>query len=437
MTRDHTGQPAIDPRILAAAEDGCPESRLFLNRRDVMGLSVGLFTWAAAPRLASAARAPAPRLLIVLLRGGWDGLNVLPNYASSSGYNTKSRGLLHLDADKQLTLSGYTDYRLNAVMTNVRSLFNKGNVKFVLPIAPPLQTRSHFDCSYNLENGYPGGARVDSGWLSRLFSKLSADDKARLNGRPMSIGNIPVLLTGTAPILSWTPGSFSADFFTAGGGQAKLAMQAVYNKLGNLPVMLEAGLVSNNLLYSHEDATLTTDPLQRNFIAAARLFNTETDTSSRVAVLTVDNFDTHIDEAINTQRTLKNFDAAMGQFRAKITDSAWAKTLVVCVSEFGRTVSDNGKGGCDHGIGTVAMLAGGAITKSEIIGGWPALDDRAKLADNNDVPATYDTRDLFRTILDEHLGIADSTGSNLIATSIFPGIANTMKGKIPLKGLLA
>jgi uncharacterized protein (DUF1501 family) len=423
MTHDHTEFCDFDSMGLDESLEGCEESRLLISRRGLMGLSVGLFSFAFAPRIASAAGAADPRLLVVLLRGGLDGLNVLPYFGN--GYGPASRGSLALDESKQLDLgNGFAGFKLNAVMTNYHKMFTDGQARVVLPIAPPLQTRSHFDCAFNLENGHAKSARSDSGWLNRLFASVPENKKAKLRGMPLQIGNTPVILSGAEPVLSWTPWVYNPDFFKTPAAASLTSMYA--NTV--LASKFRDGAALNAAAAGAREDSAYSDSLQRGFIGAARLLGAED--GPRVAVITVDSFDSHVNEAANTARTLANFDKSLGLFRDRATSLGfWDKTVIVCVSEFGRTVSDNSKGGSDHGIGTTALLAGGAINGSRIFGEWPNLTQPGVLADNNDVRALYDTRDLFKAILREHLDISDAgTSAKIVNEVVFPGVDTLAPG---------
>lgn len=432
----------------------CPESKLLLGRREVIGLAGSLFTWAFSPRIASAAGTQDPRLLIVLMRGGWDGLNILPNFADEN-YAIR-RATLALTENEQLPLSSFTaapdtdthyrQYRLNAVMKNYQQIFEEGQARIVLPIAPPLQTRSHFDCSFNLENGSPGNAKTDSGWLNRLLQVLPTGHSLLSSRIPLQIGNTPVILTGRAPTISWTPNSFQRNFFsnvkTVNRARVLERMYAASPLLGK---ELRKGLTTDAMATALDlEIPRISGSLQASMAGAARMF--KTDGGPRVAVMTVNSFDTHIAEADNTKNILSGFDAALGIFRTALggkDSAAWQQTLVVCVSEFGRSVADNGSGGCDHGIGTVALLAGGMFKKSKIIGRWPVLIEK-ELDKNKDVRANYDTRDLFKSVLTNHMGIQDVaftrgefSGQKLLTGVVFPDSSSRLNGYLPLDDLFA
>ena len=399
---------------------GCQELRLFMNRRNMLGMSVGLFTWALMPRVASASGAADPRLLIVLLRGGMDGLNVVANTSDSNYASLRGSLAFNASNSSDVNLTGYGGYRISNLMPRFREMLDLGEAKVVLPIAPPLRTRSHFDCSFNLENGHGAGSISHDGWLNRVLARMRSSATALQPSRwsAVAIGNTPVILVGGEPVLTWSPTFFARDFFAnqplRPAGDDPLS--ALYRASGHaeLARTLKSGLDTDLLARGDRSLFSGLNAMESAFVGAACLLrNTQ---GPRIGVITVDNFDSHIGLADPTKQVLGRFDSALGRFKGVMGD-AWSNTVVLCVTEFGRTVTENGSGGSDHGTGTTALLAGGALNgasgtqqtgnltgemmtratnaKRKIIGEWPTLA-RSNLLDNNDIPAVYDTRMLFR-----------------------------------------
>jgi uncharacterized protein (DUF1501 family) len=148
-----------------------------------------------------------------------------------------------------------------------------------------------------------------------------------------------------------------------------------------------------------------------------------------IAVLCIDGWDTHTDQG-GTQGQhadlLVELDTAISDFRACV-GAAWQNTVMVCATEFGRTVRINGDGGTDHGVGTVTLLAGGAVNGGKIFGDWPGLAP-GQLYEGSDLKATTDLRSVFKGILRDHLGVP----TNMLNTTIFP----ESTGILPLSNLV-
>ena len=137
----------------------------------------------------------------------------------------------------------------------------------------------------------------------------------------------------------------------------------------------------------------------------------------RVGAIVFDGWDTHVNEGPVKGRLtalLSALDDAMGAIAANMGD-AWHETVVVVVTEFGRTVHMNGNGGTDHGTATVALLAGGAVKGGRIVADWPGLKD-ADLYQSRDLRPTTDLRAVMKGLLKDHLGVSELA----LAAQVFP-----------------
>src|SRR5262249_4091237 len=150
----------------------------------------------------------------------------------------------------------------------------------------------------------------------------------------------------------------------------------------------------------------------------------------RVAALAFDGWDTHVDEGTVKGRLANLLGALDGAIAAIETSmgEAWRETVVVLVTEFGRTARLNGNDGTDHGTATVALLAGGALKGGRIIADWPGVKD-ADLYEKRDLKPTTDLRTVLKGLLADHLG-ADPRS---LETAVFPDSSAAK----PLQGLLA
>jgi uncharacterized protein (DUF1501 family) len=137
----------------------------------------------------------------------------------------------------------------------------------------------------------------------------------------------------------------------------------------------------------------------------------------RIGMMNLLGWDTHTVEDNRLDRQLASLDDAIGALRDGL-GAAWNDTVVMIITEFGRTVRYNGNGGCDHGNGTVAFLLGGAVKGGRVIADWPGLAQH-RLLDGRDLMPTTDIRALFKGVLADHLGI----GPTALARDIFPDTA--------------
>jgi uncharacterized protein (DUF1501 family) len=150
----------------------------------------------------------------------------------------------------------------------------------------------------------------------------------------------------------------------------------------------------------------------------------------RIAALSFEGWDTHANEGPvggRLSQLLTGLDGAFEELQTGLGD-IWASTVVVAVTEFGRTVRINGTAGADHGVGTLALLAGGAVRGGRGVYDWPGLSD-AKLYQNRDLAPTTDLRAVLKGVLAEHFEAPE----RILATNVFPDSASVK----PIKGLAA
>ena len=424
---DHDQEtPPLPQHLIDEAEAGCEESRFLINRRSLMGMSAGLFTLAYLPRHAEAA-GTEPRLLIVLMRGGMDGLHVAPplNDPAYAGL----RGPIAFAPSRLLPLS--SDFGLNPNMPNFQRMFTAGDASLVQAIAPPLRRRSHFEGLYNIESGLPGvGPRNStSGWLNRLLLQLPAGKAVKMDA--LTIGGSPLILAGAAPVLSWTNVPHFADRLN------DPLMKLYQSTLPRFAELFQRGLATDRLALSGtSDGTRAADkaisPMRVNFRAAARMMRAET--GPRIGVVDVNGWDTHIAQTNILSTKLADLDASMQDFRVEM-GAAWDRTAVICVTEMGRTAAVNGNAGTDHGDASVAFLLGGAIAGGHVWGDWPGLAT-ANLTEGRCLKATTDMRTVFKGVLADHLGVPTS----ILDTIVFPeskdapAMKDLIKNPIPREG---
>ncbi|MBA4100601.1 MAG: hypothetical protein C0484_27985, partial [Rhodospirillum sp.] len=141
----------------------------------------------------------------------------------------------------------------------------------------------------------------------------------------------------------------------------------------------------------------------------------------RIGALSVDGWDTHANEGAVKgllANRLAGLDAAIKAF-ADGMGPAWQDTVVLLVTEFGRTAQTNGTDGTDHGTATTALLLGGAVKGGRVVADWPGLSQKA-LFEGRDLAPTRDVRSILKGILGDHLGIPQG----VLAGKVFPDSAS-------------
>jgi uncharacterized protein (DUF1501 family) len=393
------------------------------SRRQILSFAGATFAAATIPRWASAAGARDPRLVVIVLRGALDGLSAVapigdPAYADLHGALALSRD----GARPALPLGGF--FGLNPAMTNFARLYGAQQAQVVHATATNYRERSHFDGQDVLESGMPGPGRVDSGWLNRAVAALPAGERVG-GARALAVGaTAPLVIRGPAPILGWAPAGLAAP---SDGLVARL-MDLYNHSDPALGAALQAGLDADRLanrqgmdaLRPGGDVALL---MRKAAEGAARLM--AVDDGPRVGASAFDGWDTHANEGGATGRLaqlLGGLDGAFAAFQSEL-GPRWNDTIIVAITEFGRTARINGTVGTDHGTATVAFLAGGRV-----VADWPGLK-LAELYEQRDLKPTTDLRAVLKGVLADHLGLSAET----LARSVFP---DTL-GVAPMKGLVA
>lgn len=370
------------------------------NRRELLRTSlatVALSRWGSA----FADEGRQPRLIVVILRGGLDGLGAVPAYGDP--HYARARGAMALPKPGRdegiLNLDGL--FGLHPSLAPVLPLWEAGQLSIVHAVSSPYRARSHFDAQDVLENGTARPFGSDSGWLNRaLLGQTSPGQPALAVGR-----NLPKMLRGPAAATSTDPTRKrrgDEDFLTK--------LSDLYAADPQLDTALQAGIASNQMLaqrMTREDARgsgrRSGDPTQVAHTVGGLLAQPG---GAHVAVLEMSGWDTHANQAGTLRRQLGQLGQSIAAFQNAL-GPAWRDTVMVTVTEFGRTVHPNGTGGTDHGTGGVCLLAGGAVQGGKVHTQWPGLSDR-DLLDGRDLMPTTDLRSVLKGILSDHLAISSA-----------------------------
>jgi uncharacterized protein (DUF1501 family) len=398
------------------------------SRREALLGAGALFAWSQMPRLARA-EGRDPRLLVVVLRGALDGLGAVAPVGDPDWIGLRGDRALLLDG-KPPALPLDSFFALNPAMPNLHRLYKAQQATIVHATATPYRERSHFDGQDVLESGMARPGAVDTGWLNRALAGMTSDGQVDLRGsRALGIGAVtPLVVRGRAPVLSWAPQKLLA---ASDDTQARL-LDLYQHTDPRLATALEARI----RLASLGPASVSNDPMLDNELLAppmarvrayfadvagtAARFLAKPD-GPRVGAVGVVGWDTHINEGAASGQLanlLGALDGALGAFETNMGE-AWRETVVVIVTEFGRTAHINGTNGTDHGTGTVAFLAGGALRGGRVVADWPGLKT-AQLYEQRDLKPTTDLRAVLKGLLRDHLRVDE----RVLASTVFPDSAD-------------
>lgn len=354
----------------------------------------------------NAAAAGDARLVVVLLRGGLDGLHALVPYADP-GY-ARLRDALAAEATAGSAMHRLDGaWALHASLAYSGQLYAAGQLLPIAAVAPPYWGRSHFDAQDCVENGTDRPHGAQEGWLNRCVGVL-AGKRAVVAATVM-----PLMTRGAAHVDTWSP-----PLPTQIDPVLLQRLGLLYAKDKRLDPVFRSALAQaeGGTSGSTNEALVRGDARLVQSLRAVGGFLARAD-GPRIAFVEDDGWDTHANEAPILSRKLGELDAGLRAARESLGD-AWASSIVIVVSEFGRTAAVNGTLGTDHGSGGAAFLAGGAVKGGRVGGDFAGLA-ATDLYEGRDVRATTDLRGVFKGVLAEHLKMSNRT----LDARIFPDSA--------------
>jgi uncharacterized protein (DUF1501 family) len=396
-----------------------------------------LVAYAGAPRFllrtAHATQASGKVLVAVFQRGAVDGLSmVMPHgdsgYAGarpSIGLQPPRRG----ESERALDLDGF--FALHPALAPLVPLWDHRALAVVHACGSPDTTRSHFDAQDYMESGTPGVKSTTDGWLSRAIGARPAQSTPF---RAVAIGPaLPRTLQGGVGAISMQ----SLDRFdvrTGPDGAARAGFESLYEQgvrdllhgtgreTFDAVKMLKSARASR--IVPANGAEYPRVPLGEALRQIAQLI--KANVGLEVAFADMQGWDTHVGQGAERGQLalrFRDFGAALAAFSQDLGDKM-ADVVVLTMSEFGRTVAENGNRGTDHGHATAMLVLGGGVRGGRVYGRWPGLGHH-QLFEGRDLAVTTDFRTLFSEVATRHLGVS--------AAPIFPGFRLTQ----PPLGLFA
>lgn len=383
-----------------------------LHRRELLK-GLGLASLAAGfPGLMFANTPSDSRLVVFILRGAMDGMAMLAPYGD--GNYAGLRGQLALAAPGQAggVLKADGLFGIHPALQNTHALYQHKQALFVHAVASGYRERSHFDGQDQLESGSSAGNFRRDGWLNRALQPLASQQ-----GSESAIAisqNTPLLLRGSQPVTSWAPSSMpeAAD-------DTLIRLGSLYANdpffATRLKQALDSQQIAGDMPGSKKGRGNQQKQLQELMKATARFLSAPD--GPRIAVLESGGWDTHARQGAASGSLAGKFsvlDKGIAILQRDMGE-AWSKTVVMVVTEFGRTVKVNGTGGTDHGTATAAMLVGGAVNGGRVVADWPGLS-ASNLYQGRDLYPTTDIRSVFKGVLVEHLQLQP----NFVDRNVFP-----------------
>jgi uncharacterized protein (DUF1501 family) len=398
--------------------------RLFLKSSGLALVALG-----AAPRFlvrsAYAGEAARKKILVTIFqRGACDGLNtVIP--IGEEAYR-KVRPSIAVPADKALDL-GDGFFALHPALEPLMPIWKDKGLAIVHAIGSPDPTRSHFDAQDFMESGTPGRKATEDGWMNRAL-QANPDPKATPFRAVSLTANLPRSLAGRAPAVAM-PSVERFDLRQAAGAGVARGFEGMY-----------AGAVHDTLHGTGQETFDAIEFLKKSDPAKytpaggaayprgkygdglrqiAQLI--KADVGVEMAFTETGGWDTHAAEGGEQgqiAQRLRELGQALAAFHTDMGDRM-ADIVVITMTEFGRTVHENGNRGTDHGHASVSFAMGGSINGGKVHGRWPGLKD-GDLYEGRDLAVTTDFRDLLAEALTRHCGGRD-------LKTVFPGYETSPK----------
>jgi uncharacterized protein (DUF1501 family) len=362
------------------------------------------------------------RLVVIFQRGAADGLNIVVPHAEPAYY--AMRPSINIPRQQVIDLNGF--FGLHPAMAPLKPLWDQRHLAVVHAAGSPDTTRSHFDAQDDMESGTPGVKDTSDGWLNRTLQSEPAVADSPF--RAIALGtSLPRILSGKASAVAVS----NVNGFGIAGGNPAAA------PLGNTFEAMYAQSVDTVL---HGTATETFEavkmlksadpqkytpapganyprgPFGNALRQTAQLI--KSNLGVQIAFTDIGGWDNHVNEgAVEGQlaNVLRDFAQSIAAFWVDLGPLA-EETLIVTMSEFGRTARENGNRGTDHGHANVMFILGGPVRGGRVYGRWPGLDP-SQLNEGRDLVLTTDFRRVLGEAVSRHLG-------NAHLNSVFPGFDN-------------
>ncbi len=363
------------------------------------------------------------RLVVIFQRGAADGLNIVVPHSEPQYY--AMRPSINIPRKAVLDLDGF--FGLHPSLAPFQPLWQQRQLAIVHAAGSPDPNRSHFDAQDFMESGTPGVKSTEDGWLNRSLRSLTQPSpKSAFEGIAMG-PSIPRILSGVEPAIAIN----NINDFSVGGRNPKAlpianTFEAMYNH--SLDTVLhgagEETFDAVKMLKSADPSKYKPAPgadypkgrFGHSLRQLAQLI--KANLGVQVAFADIGGWDHHVNEGATEGQianVLRDFSQSLAAFWIDLGDLG-EDTVVVTMSEFGRTARENGNRGTDHGHANVMFVLGGPVKGGKVYGRWPGLD-QSQLYEGRDLALTTDFRQVLGEAVALHMG-------NKNLSAVFPGYEN-------------
>ncbi|ERT06778.1 hypothetical protein M595_3215 [Lyngbya aestuarii BL J] len=380
------------------------DRRQFLKVLGIVGTSaiatVGSHSWIAK----SLAATPHPkRLVVIFLRGGIDGLNVVIPYTETDYYEARPTLAIPQPGKEKGALDLDGNFGLHPALSPLIPFWKDGTLAFVHACGSPDETRSHFDAQKYMESGTPGNKKTVEGWMNRMLGILPGKTPVEA----VSVGStLPLILAGHESASNISLRGNSARKLPIDQDKIQSAFDQLYASNDPLSLAYQEGRAARDTLLKQLEAEMEEAnngaPLPKGFAGETRQLASlmVRDPSIQLAFMDVGGWDTHASQG-SSRGKLANRLKNLGEGLVTLVDrlgEIYADTTILVVSEFGRTVAENGNQGTDHGRGNAMWILNGSVRGGQVYGQWPGLSESERY-EGRDLAITTDFREVVSTVL--------------------------------------
>ncbi len=366
------------------------------------------------------------RLVVIFQRGAADGLNIVIPHAEPSYYNL--RPSIAIQQNQVIDLDGF--FGLHPSLASFKPLWDQGHLAIVHAAGSPDTTRSHFDAQDYMESGTPGVKSTTDGWLNRVLQSERQTKESPFSAVALG-SSLPRILSGRAQAVAI---SNLNSFGIAGGNPAAAPLgntfEAMYDQSvdavlhGTGQETFEAVKMLKSADPKRYQPAPGADYPRGSFGDALRQTAQliKSNVGVQIAFTDIVGWDHHVNEGAaegQLANVLREFGQSISAFWIDLGPLA-EDTVIVTMSEFGRTAHENGDRGTDHGHANVMFVLGGTVRGGRVYGRWPGLDP-AQLNEGRDLALTTDFRRVLSEAVSRHLG-------NPNLNAVFPGYDNSPTG---------
>lgn len=379
---------------------------------------------AMAQGTASASGKDRPILIAIFQRGAADGISMVAPFGDRNYATLRPQIAVPAPrsgaTDAAIDLDGF--FGLHPSLNPLKSIYDEGHLAVVHAVGSPDNSRSHFDAQDYMEAGAPGNKSVADGWLNRyLQGSVKPDGPNGSAFRAIALeATMPRSLMGPAPALAMAKiQDFDVRGGNRGGGGGAADLYSAFEAMWHNSTFEAVKLLksANPQQFRPENgAAYPAGQFGQGLLQMAQII--KADIGLEVGFLDIGGWDTHANQPGQLTQRFREFGDSLSAFYRDLGDRM-RNVVVLTMTEFGRSIKQNGSGGTDHGHASALFVAGGPVKGGKVYGKWPGLATE-QLHDGRDLALTTDFRDVFAEILTKHMHATD-------AAKVFPGWRQTQQ----------